>query len=55
MASWNSADVASAPGVVERKSAMMLLLPAPNSVSSRADTTAEFGIGVEPATGRQGR
>ncbi len=41
MAPWNSADVASAPGVADRKSAMTELLPAPNSVSSRADTAAD--------------
>ncbi len=41
MAPWNSADFASAPGVVERKSAMTELMPAPNSVSSRAATAAD--------------
>ena len=41
IAPWNSADFASAPGVVDRKSAMTELLPAPNSVSSRAETAAD--------------
>src|SRR6476620_12560733 len=41
IAPWNSGDVASAPGVVDRKSAMTELLPAPNSVSSRAETAAD--------------
>jgi hypothetical protein len=41
IAPWNSADVASAPGVVDRKRAMTELLPAPNSVSSRAATSAD--------------
>ena len=41
MAPWNSADFASAPGVVERKSAMTELLPAPNSSSRRAETSAD--------------
>ena len=34
-------DVASAPGVADRKRAMTELLPAPNSVSSRAATAAD--------------
>ena len=55
MAAWNASDFASAPAVSDRKSAMTELLPAPNSVSRRAATAADFGIGVEPAAGRQGR
>ena len=38
---WNSGDVASAPGVSERKSAIMLLLPEPKSSSRRAATSAD--------------
>ena len=41
IAPWNSAERASAPGVVERKSAIIELLPAPNSVSSLAATAAD--------------
>src|SRR4249919_2051944 len=41
IAPWNSADFASAPGVADRKSAITELLPAPNSVSSRAETAAD--------------
>ena len=41
IAPWNSAEVASAPGVADRKRAMTELLPAPNSVSSRAETAAD--------------
>ena len=41
IAPWNAAEVASAPGVSDRKSAMIELLPAPNSVSSRAATAAD--------------
>ena len=51
MAAWNSSEVASAPGVVDRKRAMTELLPAPNSVSSRAETSAdsEFASSQPPA------
>src|SRR3954447_12786142 len=51
IAPWNSAEVASAPGVVERNSAMTELLPAPNSASSRAETAAdsEFASSQPPA------
>ena len=51
IAPWNSADVASAPGVADRKRAMTELLPAPNSVSSRAETAAdsEFASSHPPA------
>src|SRR5688572_7376139 len=41
IAPWNSSEVASAPGVVDRKRAMTELLPAPNSVSRRAETAAD--------------
>ena len=41
IAPWNSADVASAPGVSDRKSAIMLLLPDPKSSSRRAATSAD--------------
>ena len=40
IAPWNSAEVASAPGVSERNSTMIELLPAPNSASSRLATAA---------------
>ena len=54
MAPWNSADVASAPGVVDRKSAMTELLPAPNSVSSRAETAADSELASSQPPARQG-
>ena len=41
IAPWNSAERASAPGVSERKRAIIELLPVPNSVSSLAATAAD--------------
>src|SRR3954451_4238932 len=48
---WNSAEVASAPGVCDRNSATTELLPSPNSVSRRAATSAdsEFAASQPPA------
>ncbi len=41
MAAWNAGDVASAPGVSERKRAITDERPAPNSASSRSATAAD--------------
>ena len=40
-AAWNAGEVAFAPGSVAWKTAMTELLPAPNSVSRRAETAAD--------------